>query len=183
MFEKTSLEGVIVIAPTRIGDARGWFSELFRKDLFQEHAGVTHFVQHNQSFSAQKGTVRGLHFQLEPKAQGKLVRCLFGCVLDVIVDLRSSSPTYGQHVAIELSPENGKQVWIPAGFAHGFCAMVDASVVFYMTTDYYSPQHDRGLRWNDPALKIEWPVDHNNAILSEKDKKQPLLAELGSVFS
>lgn len=182
-FERLSISGLLLITPKRIGDERGWFSEVFRDDLFRAEAGDVSFIQHNQSLSRPVGTIRGLHFQLEPKAQGKLVRCPRGRILDVAVDLRSSSPTFGRHVAAELSADNGKQLWIPAGFAHGFCTLEPDSEVSYMVTAPYSPEHDRGLRWNDPALGIVWPVAEADALLSPKDTRQPLLAELGRVFA
>ena len=132
--------------------------------------------------SVDVGTVRGLHFQLKPRAQGKLVRCLVGSILDVAVDIRKGSPTYGQHVKVELSADNGQQLWVPPGFAHGFCTLEPNSVIAYKVTDYYSPEHDRGLRWNDPALAIDWPVTEDKAILSTKDRVQPLLSELDADF-
>ena len=183
IFERTAISDLLVITPKRFGDDRGWFSEVFREDLFRAEVGDVHFVQHNQSFSKPKGTVRGLHFQLEPKAQGKLVSCLRGRILDVAVDLRASSPTHGRHVAVELSAESGRRLWLPTGFAHGFCTLEEDCEVAYMVTDYYSPAHDRGLRWNDPALGIDWPVGEDEAVLSPKDRTQPLFAELGSVFA
>ena len=182
-FENVFSGSVILITTKRMGDERGWFSEIFREDLFRSAVGEFDFVQHNQSHSRHRGTVRGLHFQLEPHAQGKLVRCLRGRVLDVAVDLRTSSPTFGRHVAIELSPDNGRQIWVPPGFAHGFCTLEDDSELAYMVTAYYSPEHDRGLRWNDPALGIDWLIGEADAVLSPKDKVQPLLAELGPVFA
>lgn len=175
--------GLVAITPKRHGDARGWFSEVFRDDLFRAHVADVAFVQHNQSYSAPKGTVRGLHFQLEPRAQGKLVRCPRGRVFDVAVDLRASSPTFGQHAAIELSAENGRQLWIPTGFAHGFCTLEDDCELAYLVTDYYSPEHDRGLAFDDPALAIAWPVAAADAVLSPKDRVQPRLADLGTVFA
>lgn len=181
-FDSFSISSLLLVTPKRHGDERGWFSEVFREDMFCEVAGDVRFVQHNQSFSAPKGTVRGLHFQLPPRAQGKLVRCLRGRLLDVAVDLRASSPTYGQHVAVELSAETGRQLWVPPGFAHGFSTLTPDCELAYLVTDYYSPEHDRGLRWNDPALGIDWPVGEAEAVLSAKDRTQPLLAELGPVF-
>ena len=182
-FDRFDIASLLLITPKRHGDERGWFSEVFREDLFREAAGDVHFVQHNQSYSKPKGTVRGLHFQLAPHAQGKLVRCPRGRVLDVAVDLRAASPTHGRHVAVELSAENGRQLWVPPGFAHGFCTLEEDCELAYMVTNYYSPEHDRGLRWNDPALGIEWPVAEADAILSPKDTRQPLLAELGTVLA
>lgn len=181
-IEKAEIPGLVLITPIRHGDARGWFSEVFREDLFREQVGDFRFVQHNQSYSQPKGTVRGLHFQLAPRAQGKLVRCPRGRVLDVAVDLRASSPTFGRHLAVELSAENGKQLWIPTGFAHGFCTLEEDCELAYLVTDTYSPEHDRGLLWNDPALGIDWPVDEANAVLSPKDTRQPRLADIGRVF-
>lgn len=182
-FDQFPIAGLLLVTPVRHGDDRGWFSEVFRDDLFTAAAGPIRFIQHNQSFSATQGTVRGLHFQLEPRAQGKLVRCPRGRILDVAVDLRASSPTYGRHVAVELSAENGRQLWVPSGFAHGFCTLEPNSEIAYLVTDYYSPEHDRGLRWNDPALGIDWPVSAEDAVLSAKDVRQPLLSELGTVFA
>ena len=183
LFERFDIAGPLLITPRRIGDDRGWFSEIFRDDLFRAQAGDVAFVQHNQSCSRRMGTVRGLHFQLEPMAQGKLVRCPRGRIFDVAVDLRSSSPTYGRHVALELSAENGLQIWIPSGFAHGFCTLEPDCEIAYMVTAYFSPEHNRGLRWNDPALAIDWPVAPSDAFLSPGDAVQPLLAELGPVFA
>lgn len=181
-FKRLAIDGLILVAPHRHGDARGYFVETFRSDRFEEMVGSVVFVQDNQSMSAEFGTVRGLHFQLNPKAQGKLIRCLAGAILDVAVDIRHSSPTYGQHIKVELSADNGEQLWVPSGFAHGFCTLKPNSVIAYKVTDYYSPEHDRGLRWNDPALAIEWPVTEDKAILSAKDRAQPLLAELETNF-
>lgn len=175
--------GLVVITPKRHGDDRGWFSEVFRDDLFRKEVGDFTFVQQNQSYSAPKGTIRGLHFQTAPHAQGKLVRCPRGRVLDVAVDLRASSRTYGQHVAVELGADDGRQLWIPPGFAHGFCTLEPDCEIAYLVTDYYSPADDRGLRWNDPAIGIDWPVSEAEVVLSPKDARQPLLAELGTVFA
>lgn len=177
-----SILGPMLITSHRHGDARGYFAETFRQDLFEKAVGPSFFVQDNQSMSAEVGTVRGLHFQLNPKAQGKLVRCLFGAVLDVAVDIRRGSPTYGRHVKVELSADNGQQLWVPPGFAHGFCTLEPNTVIAYKVTDYYSPEHDCGLRWNDPALGIEWPVTEDKTVLSTKDRAQPLLAELDANF-
>lgn len=182
-FETTKLSGVLLITPKRFGDARGYFVETFRASLFEREVGSFHFVQDNQSFSAEVGTVRGLHFQLNPKAQGKLVSCIAGALLDVAVDIRQGSPTYGQFVTAELSPENGCQLWVPPGFAHGFCTLKPNTVISYKVTDYYSPEHDRGLLWNDPAIGIDWPVDQNKAVLSDKDQKQPKLSDLQANFA
>ena len=181
-FEALPISGLFLIVPKRHGDARGYFSETFRQDLFEAAVGSVSFIQDNQSMSADVGTIRGLHFQVAPKAQGKLVRCLSGSVKDVAVDLRRGSPTYGQHISAELSAENGCQLWIPSGFAHGFCTLEPQTVISYKVTDYYSPAHDRGLRWNDPALGIDWPIEEARTTLSAKDKVQPLLSTLDANF-
>ncbi|MCM2476074.1 dTDP-4-dehydrorhamnose 3,5-epimerase [Rhizobium sp. CG5] len=182
-FERLAIADVILITPSRFGDSRGYFMESFRQDLFSENVGDFTFVQDNQSLSADRGTVRGLHFQLEPKAQGKLVRCIAGAIRDVAVDIRVGSPSFGQHVAAELSEANGSMLWIPPGFAHGFCTLTENTLVSYKVTDYYSPAHDRGLLWNDPALAINWPVEDNIVVLSEKDRRQPRLADLKESFA
>jgi dTDP-4-dehydrorhamnose 3,5-epimerase len=182
LFKRFPINGPVLVEPRRIGDSRGWFSETFRADLFAAHVEPVTFVQQNQSMSAERGTIRGLHFQIDPMAQGKLVRCLRGAILDVAVDVRRSSPTFGQHVTAELTAENGHQLWVPRGFAHGFSTLADNTEVFYLTTGYYSPAHDRGLSCSDPALGIDWRVDLSDAQLSDKDRKQPLLSELQEFF-
>jgi dTDP-4-dehydrorhamnose 3,5-epimerase len=182
LFEKLAIPCVVLIKPKKFGDARGYFMETFRQSLFEEEVGDFTFVQDNQSLSADVGTVRGLHFQLAPRAQGKLVRCIAGSILDVAVDIRTGSPTYGQFVSAELTSENGHQLWVPPGFAHGFCTLAPSTEVSYKVTDYYSPEHDRGLLWNDPVIGIDWPVDVNNVVLSGKDTAQPVLADLKDGF-
>ncbi|TDW25965.1 dTDP-4-dehydrorhamnose 3,5-epimerase [Rhizobium azibense] len=182
-FERLSIPDVVLITPQRFGDERGYFMETFRASFFGEQIGDVEFVQDNQSLSADVGTVRGLHFQLVPRAQGKLVSCIAGAILDVAVDIRRGSRTFGQHVKAELSPRNGCQLWVPPGFAHGFCTLEPDSVISYKVTDYYSPDHDRGLLWNDPALNIDWPVTAERAILSAKDKLQPTLSAIESNFA
>jgi dTDP-4-dehydrorhamnose 3,5-epimerase len=181
-FKTFDIAGPLLVEPKRIGDARGWFSETFRGDRFRENAGPVEFVQHNQSMSAAKGTIRGLHFQLEPMAQGKLVRCLKGAILDVAVDIRRNSPTFGKHVSAELTADNGHQLWVPSGFAHGFATLVENTEVFYLVTSYYSLAHDRGLLWSDPALGIDWRVGEGDAQLSDRDRRQPALADLQDFF-
>jgi dTDP-4-dehydrorhamnose 3,5-epimerase len=182
LFERLAISCVVLIKPKKFGDARGYFTETFRQSLFEEEVGDFTFVQDNQSLSADVGTIRGLHFQLAPRAQGKLVRCIAGSILDVAVDIRTASPTYGQFVSAELTSENGHQLWVPPGFAHGFCTLAPSTEVSYKVTDYYSPEHDRGLLWNDPVIGIDWPIDVNNAVLSEKDTAQPILAHLKDGF-
>lgn len=178
-----SLSGPLEIKPVLHGDARGYFAELFREDTFRTHTSEVAFVQENQSLSAKAGTIRGLHFQTPPMAQGKLVRCVAGAIFDVAVDIRYGSPTYGQWVAAELTAEKLNQLWVPAGFAHGFCTLVPETVVAYKVTSYYSPENDKGLAWDDPAIGIVWPTAADAGTLSDKDRVQPRLADLGPLFS
>ncbi|MGN7293092.1 dTDP-4-dehydrorhamnose 3,5-epimerase [Rhizobium sp. SAFR-030] len=182
-IDRLKIADILLVRPKKLGDGRGYFMETFRENLFQLEAGPVHFVQDNQSLSAEVGTVRGLHFQMPPKAQGKLVSCVAGALLDVAVDIRHGSPTYGQHVATELTGDNGHQLWLPPGFAHGFCTLMPDTIVSYKVTDYYSFEHDRGLSWDDPAIGIDWPVEARSVILSEKDKHQPQLADLPVLFT
>lgn len=182
-FERLTIPDVVLITPKRFGDTRGYFVETFRMNLFENEIGPINFLQDNSSFSAEVGTVRGLHFQLNPKAQGKLVSCVAGALFDVAVDIRVGSPTFGKSVSAELSSDNGRQLWVPPGFAHGFCTLKPDTIISYKVTDYYSPEHDRGLFWSDPALGIDWPVAAEKAILSDKDQKQPHLGELQANFT
>ncbi|RDJ25416.1 dTDP-4-dehydrorhamnose 3,5-epimerase [Bosea caraganae] len=182
-IETLPIEGPLLIEPTRIGDARGFFSEAFRADRFEEAAGPVRFVQDNHSASAARGTIRGLHYQKEPRAQGKLIRVTKGAILDVAVDIRVGSPTYGRHVAVELSAENWRQLWVPTGFLHGFCTLVEDVEVIYKVTDYYSRDHDAGVRWDDPDIGVAWPISAEDARLSDKDRTAPLLREIGSEFT
>jgi dTDP-4-dehydrorhamnose 3,5-epimerase len=181
--EKTRLAGVLVVVPARFEDSRGFFAETYSRTSFFE-AGVTNqFVQDNHSLSRDRGTVRGLHFQVPPAAQTKLVRVLRGAICDVAVDLRRSSATYGQSVAVTLSAANGHQLLVPAGFAHGFCTLEPDTEVFYKVDAPYSREHERGVRWNDPACHIDWPVPHSEAVLIERDRLLPPLADLPHYFS
>jgi dTDP-4-dehydrorhamnose 3,5-epimerase len=182
-FEPLELAGVVKITPRRIGDERGYFSEVFRDAWFRETIADVTFVQDNQALSQHAGTVRGLHFQLEPMAQGKLVRCDAGRIFDVAVDIRTGSPTFGQWVGVELSARNGDQLWVPAGFAHGYATLEPASIIHYKVTAPYSPQHDRGLQFDDPSIGILWPVDPAKAVLSQKDRAQPKLSDLPVCFT
>jgi len=181
-FVETGLPGVVKVVPKRFGDARGFFSELFRADLFTAAVGDVGFVQDNMSLSAEVGTIRGLHFQSHPTPQGKLIRCLAGAILDVAVDIRTGSPTYGRHVAVELTPENGAWLWVPVGFAHGFCTLKPDTAVLYKVTNYYDAACDKGVAFDDPAIGIAWPVDPSAAVLSDKDRRQPKLADLPAYF-
>jgi len=180
--EPTAIPDVKVVTPERFGDDRGFFSELYNRQRFAKAGIIAEFIQDNSSFSMSAGTVRGLHFQSEPFAQAKLVRVVRGRILDVAVDLRRSSPTYGKHVAVELSPENGCQLFVPVGFAHGFCTLEPCTGVEYKVSAYYSAAHSHGLFWNDPDLGISWPVDPAIAVLSNKDCQLPRLAELPTYF-
>lgn len=180
--EATNIPDVVLITPIRHADHRGYFSEVFKDEWFRRNISDASFVQDNQSSSTAKDTVRGLHFQIHPFAQGKLVRCIAGAVFDVAVDIRLGSPTYGKWVRTELTAESGVQLWLPPGFAHGYATLCPGSVVHYKVTAPYSPAHDKGIRWNDPSIDIPWPVTAADAILSEKDKKQPFLMELSRSF-
>jgi len=177
-----SIPDVKVIRPRRFGDARGYFMETYSRRALAAEGLDDDFVQDNHSRSAEVGTVRGLHFQSPPFAQAKLLRCSAGRILDVAVDVRRGSPTYGRHVALELSAENGWQIYVPVGFAHGFVTLEPGSEVQYKVSADYSPAHDGGILWSDPALGIAWPVDAARAVLSDKDRKLPLLADFESPF-
>ncbi|PNQ85056.1 dTDP-4-dehydrorhamnose 3,5-epimerase [Paenibacillus polymyxa] len=169
------LAGASVIEPIVHGDQRGFFMESYNQQVMQDD-GITHtFIQDNQSLSTDAGVIRGLHYQLNPKAQTKLIRVLTGAIYDVILDIRMSSPTFGQWMSVILSEYNHRQLLVPKGFAHGFCTLVPNTQVLYKVDEYYSPLHDRGILWNDPTLSIDWPT--SKAILSEKDKQQPLLKD------
>ncbi len=174
----TEIAEVKEIRPVRHRDARGFFSEIFREDVLRRHGVDVSFVQENHSLSVERGVVRGLHFQVPPEGQAKLVRVGAGSILDVAVDIRVGSPSYGSHVAIVLSAAEGNQLFVPEGFAHGFCTLEPNTEVVYKVNRYYSAEHDRGLAWDDPALGIAWPVAEREALLSDKDRRQPLLAEL-----
>mgnify|MGYP000862516066 FL=1 len=172
---KTNINGLLIIEPQVYGDHRGWFFESYSKIKLVEQGIECDFVQDNQSYSAQKGTLRGLHFQLNPKVQAKLVRCTRGAILDVAVDLRKGSPTYKKWLSIELSAENKKQFFIPKGFAHGFLTLTDDVEVQYKTDEYYAPECDRSIAYNDGELNVQWGIDQ--PILSAKDKNAPLLKD------
>jgi len=173
---------VLELQPDRFGDERGFFSEVYSKAEFRLHRLDYEFIQDNHSLSAERGTVRGLHFQIAPFSQTKLVRVIRGAIFDVAVDIRTGSPTYGRHVSAIISAEIWNQLLIPSGFAHGFCTLEANTEVIYKVDAGYSPDHDRGLMWNDPALRINWPVDADSAILSEKDRNHPPLAQLPDYF-
>lgn len=174
--------GPVLVASRRFGDHRGFFVESYSVRDFAALGIADVFVQDNHSRSEQAGTVRGLHFQLAPHPQAKLVRVLRGAILDVAVDIRRSSPTYGQHVAAELTAENGHQLYVPAGFAHGFCTLVPETEVAYKVTDYYAPDCDRGIAWNDPDLALPWPFAAEAVQLSDKDRRAPRLRDIPVAF-
>lgn len=177
-----SIPGVLLVHPDKHEDARGYLSETYNRRDFA-HAGIdVEFVQDNHSYSRKAGTVRGLHYQAPPHAQAKLVRVLRGRILDVAVDIRKGSPTFGRHVAVELSAENSLQLFIPEGFAHGFCTLEDETEVFYKLTAHHHPVSEHGLRFDDPALAIPWPVTRARAIISKRDLALPTLAELPDHF-
>lgn len=173
---------VILVKPTRHGDARGWFSETYRHDRWTAWGIPDVFVQDNHSMSAPAGVIRGLHFQAPPHAQAKLVRCIAGRIWDVAVDIRRGSPTYGEWVAAELSTANGHQLYLPAGFAHGFVTLEPDTEVVYKVTDFYAPETDGGLKWDDPDLALPWPLPATGAVVSDKDAKLPGFAGFDSPF-
>lgn len=174
---------VKLIRPRRHGDSRGFFVETYSRKALLPYGIDLVFVQDNHSRSATPGTVRGLHYQSPPFAQDKLVRCSAGRLLDIAVDIRRGSPTFGRHVAVELSAENGWQLLVPVGFAHGFATLDPGTDIQYKVSADYSPEHDRGLAWDDPALGIDWRIDPAKAVLSDKDRRQPTLADLASPFA
>jgi dTDP-4-dehydrorhamnose 3,5-epimerase len=178
----SELADVKLIRTPRMSDGRGYFCETFQRPAFAAHGIANDFLQDNQSRSKRPGTVRGLHFQRPPLAQAKLVRVLRGRIFDVAVDLRCASPTFGRHIAVELSDEDDEQLFIPAGFAHGFCTLEPDTIVFYKVDQIYSAAHDAGVNWADPGLAIEWPVAAATPILSEKDRRLPMLADLPPIF-
>ncbi|WP_310621702.1 dTDP-4-dehydrorhamnose 3,5-epimerase [Flexibacterium corallicola] len=181
--ERFLIDGPIAFTPSKFGDDRGFFSEVYNAERYRVAGLEADFVQDNHSFSTSKGVIRGLHFQTEPHAQGKLVRVTRGAVLDVIVDIRSGSPTYGQHIKVELSAENWKQLWVPVGFAHGFCTLTEEVEFLYKVTGLYSKECDRGLAFDDPDLGIDWPISNVGPILSEKDRQHPRLRQLPEYFT
>lgn len=177
---KTKLDGVVIIEPDVFGDNRGFFMESWNKKKMEEAGLYYDFVQDNHSKSTVKGTLRGIHFQKGDKAQAKLVRCVKGAVFDVAVDLRKNSPTFKQWVGVELNEKNKKQLLIPRGFGHGFVTLTDDVEFLYKADNYYAPEADAGIRWNDPDIGVEWGIE--NPILSEKDKKNPFLKDYKELF-
>ncbi|NWG92118.1 MAG: dTDP-4-dehydrorhamnose 3,5-epimerase [Parvularculaceae bacterium] len=180
--EKTAIEGVLLITPKRLSDARGFFVESYNAERFRAAGIADVFVQDNHSLSVEAGTVRGLHYQAPPRAQAKLVRVIKGSIIDVAVDARTKSPTYGKHVRALLSAENGMQLLAPVGCLHGFATLEPMTEVAYKVSDFYSAAHDGGVFWNDPALAIDWGIDPARAVVSEKDAKAVSFAEFRSPF-
>jgi dTDP-4-dehydrorhamnose 3,5-epimerase len=176
------IPGPVLFTPPKFGDLRGFNSEVYNQRTFESLIGTVHFVQDNHSLSVQQGTIRGLHFQAQPSAQGKLVRVARGAIFDVAVDIRRSSPTFGRHISAILSAENWSQLWVPIGFAHGFCTIEPNTEVIYKVTDFYSKADDKGIAWNDPDIGIEWPVTPGAAIISERDTAHPRLSESPAYF-
>ena len=179
---ETNIVDVKLLKPVRHVDSRGFFSEVFKESRMRELGIDIHFVQDNHSLSASKGVIRGLHFQIPPFAQAKLLRVTAGAILDVAIDIRWGSPSFGRHFAGVLSAADWNQILIPEGFAHGYCTLEPDTAVIYKVNAYYSPEHDRGLLWNDPALGIAWPVSANEALVSDKDRTHPVLSELPRYF-
>jgi len=181
-IEATAIPDVKILVPKRFGDKRGFFSETYNKRTLSELGFDFDFVQDNHSLSAEVGVLRGLHYQIAPRAQTKLVRVIRGAVLDVAVDIRRGSESFGQHVKAELNEENWRQILIPPGFAHGFITLAPNTEVIYKVTDYYAPEQERGILWNDPALGIDWGVTEREAVLSDRDRQHPPLAEQTDLF-
>jgi dTDP-4-dehydrorhamnose 3,5-epimerase len=181
--EQTALPGVLILTPRRFGDARGWFSEVWNAQTLAAKGVTTTFIQDNHSFSRDAGTVRGLHFQSPPHAQVKLVRCGRGRVFDVAVDIRKGSPSYGQWTGVELSAENGRQLYIPVGFLHGFATLEADCELLYKCSDVYAPDCDGAVRFDDPDLGIDWGTDPAKAVLSDKDRAAPLFRNFATPFT
>ena len=178
-----AIPAVKLITPKKHGDHRGFFSETYSRKALKDAGIDLEFVQDNQSLSVEKGVLRGLHYQLAPMAQDKLVRVVRGSILDVAVDIRRASPTFGKHVSAIISAQNWAQILVPIGFAHGFVTLEPNTEVIYKVTNYYSPKDDRGIRWNDPVLGIDWGIDAGCVILSDKDQKNPLLKDATDLFA
>ena len=180
--ERTNIDDVLIITPKKFGDDRGFFSETYNQRTLEAEGFHEHFVQDNHSYSSQQGTVRGLHFQAPPAGQGKLVRVSRGSVLDVAVDIRKGSPSFGQHVKRLLSAKNGQQLYVPVGFLHGFVTLEPDTEVQYKVTDFYSGEHDGAVLWNSPELRIDWGIGNDTAVLSEKDAHAQSWSEFSSPF-
>ncbi|WP_299006441.1 dTDP-4-dehydrorhamnose 3,5-epimerase [uncultured Tenacibaculum sp.] len=181
IFTKTAIPEVVIIEPKVFGDHRGYFFESFNQKEFEENNGKINFVQDNESKSS-FGVLRGLHFQKPPYVQAKLVRCIKGKVLDVVVDVRKHSSSYGKHIAVELSEENKKQLFIPRGFAHGFVTLSEEAIFAYKVDNWYAPEYDAGIIWNDPTLNIDWKINPEDVMLSSKDQQLPTFKDLATPF-
>jgi dTDP-4-dehydrorhamnose 3,5-epimerase len=181
--ERLEIPDVVLVTPPRFGDSRGFFSETWNAERFAAAGIAASFVQDNQSLSREVGTIRGLHCQIAPHPQGKLVRCLRGAIWDVAVDAREGSPTYGRWVSAELSAENWAQLWIPTGFLHGFCTLQPDTEVLYKVTDRYDKASERGVIWDDPELALPWPVPASGAVLSDKDTVLPRMRDARGLFA
>ena len=179
----TAIHDVLVLMPRRFGDERGWFAETYSTRSFAPALGDVVFVQDNQAFSAARGTLRGLHFQRPPEAQAKLVRVLKGSIFDVAVDMRAGSPTYGRWVGVTLAAQTGEQLFVPHGFAHGYCTLQAETEVAYKVDRFYAPDCDAGLAWDDPTLGIDWPISRDEVILSDKDRRLPAFKDFASPFT
>lgn len=182
VVETFAAPDLVAVTPGRFGDARGFFSETWSRRRYAGFGIDVDFVQDNHSYSATPGTIRGLHFQVPPDAQGKLVRVVRGAVLDVVVDIRHGSPAFGRPVAVELSASNWRQLYVPPGFAHAFCTLVPDTEILYSVTAYYAPRSDKGLAFDDPGLGIDWPVGPEGPVLSDKDRRHPRLRDLPPYF-
>ena len=178
----TKLPGVLIFEPRKHGDHRGFFSEVYNSEQLSKHGIEIDFLQDNQSLSEKSGTLRGLHYQAPPFAQDKLVRVLRGSILDVAVDIRHGSPTFGTHITEIISAEKWNQIFVPKGFAHGFITLEDSTEVIYKVSNYYAPDFDFGIKWNDPEINIDWGVNNADVIISEKDQNQPYLNEIDTPF-
>ncbi len=181
-IRQLDIPGPVVVIPKKFSDPRGFLSETFIEDWFCETVDRSRFVQENHTYSAQAGTIRGIHFQIPPHAQGKLVRVTRGAVFDVAVDLRKGSPTFGRHVGVELSADNWQQLWIPAGFGHAFCTLEPHTEVLYKMTARYVPASERGIRFDDPALEIEWPLRGCDAVVSDRDRQHAAFKDSPAYF-
>jgi dTDP-4-dehydrorhamnose 3,5-epimerase len=182
-FRTFEIAGPVEVTPQRHTDDRGYFAEILRMDDLCRQIGEVEFVQVNESLSIHTGTIRGIHFQIPPEAQGKLVRCVAGAIFDVAVDLRQESPSFGKWLAITLTAGRGNQLWIPPGFGHAFSTLEPNSIVSYRVTDYYSREHDMGIAWDDPDLAIDWPDSVDEQTLSSKDRSQPAFRDFPAYFS
>lgn len=181
-IERFNIDDILLIKPMKHCDQRGFFSETYRRDILMAEGVPSEFIQDNHVYSAERGVLRGLHFQIPPHAQGKLVRCTRGAILDVSVDIRKGSPTYGRHVAVQLSAANWRQMWVPPGFAHGYLTLEADSEVIYKVTKYWTSSSERGLAWNDPNLAINWGISPEDVKMADKDRRNPSLAEVEPLF-